>query len=134
MDIPLPSALATARNGIWSMGVLLLTGPLCVRLGLFHTTRFTPDFFTTLGIQANSTRLPFLQTSEYKTGEQTLVLFISSGTLHCIEYIKHVSWGGYRAVGCAEKTCTRVRALQHLTKRKMLSTKSMKSIFYIMES
>lgn len=24
----LPSALATARNGIWSMTVLLLTGPL----------------------------------------------------------------------------------------------------------
>lgn len=33
------------------MTVLLLTGPLWVSLGLFHTTRFTPDFFITLQSQ-----------------------------------------------------------------------------------
>ena len=46
--MPLPRALATARNGIWSITVLLRTGPLWVSLGLFHTTRFTPDFLITL--------------------------------------------------------------------------------------
>lgn len=44
----LPSALATARNGIWSMTVLRRTGPLWVRRGLFQTTRFTPDLLITL--------------------------------------------------------------------------------------
>ena len=44
----LPRALATARNGIWSMTVLRRTGPLWVRRGLFHTTRFTPDLLITL--------------------------------------------------------------------------------------
>ena len=51
----LPKARATARKGIWSMTVLRLTGPLWVSLGLFHTTRFTPDFFITLqGTQAQT--------------------------------------------------------------------------------
>lgn len=45
-----PSALATARKGIWSMTVLRRTGPLWVRRGLFHTTRFTPDLLMTLKI------------------------------------------------------------------------------------
>lgn len=44
----LPRARATAKNGIWSMTVLLLTGPLWVSLGLFHTTLLTPDFLMTL--------------------------------------------------------------------------------------
>lgn len=46
----LPSALATARKGIWSMTVLRRTGPLWVRRGLFQTTRFTPDLLMTLKI------------------------------------------------------------------------------------
>lgn len=44
----LPRARATAKNGIWSMTVLRRTGPLWLSLGLFQTTRFTPDFLITL--------------------------------------------------------------------------------------
>lgn len=42
-----PSDRATARKGISSMCVDLLTGPLCPIFGLFHTTRGTPDLLIT---------------------------------------------------------------------------------------
>lgn len=48
MGFFLPSARATAKNGIWSITVLRRTGPLWLSLGLFQTTRFTPDFLITL--------------------------------------------------------------------------------------
>ena len=43
----LPRLLATARNGISSMGVDLRTGPWCPLRGRFQTTLGTPDLFTT---------------------------------------------------------------------------------------
>lgn len=43
----IPKLLATAKNGILSIGVLLLTGPLLLILGRFHTTLWTPALATT---------------------------------------------------------------------------------------
>ena len=43
----IPRDLATARNGILSICVLRRIGPLWSFLGLFHTTRCTPDLATT---------------------------------------------------------------------------------------
>lgn len=48
------------------MTVLLLTGPLWVSLGLFHTTRFTPDFFITL--QSQDQHKVFLTLGKKKQG------------------------------------------------------------------
>ena len=42
-----PNDLATARNGISSIDVDLLTGPWWPDLGLFHTTLGTPDLLIT---------------------------------------------------------------------------------------
>ena len=47
VDKNLPKDLATAKNGISSIRVERLTGPLCPIFGRFHTTLGTPDLLTT---------------------------------------------------------------------------------------
>lgn len=72
----LPKARATAKNGIWSITVLRRTGPLWLSLGLFHTTRFTPDFLITLFIQRGE-RSCHLEESDYSNKNYTQVLIDS---------------------------------------------------------
>lgn len=83
----LPKARATAKNGIWSITVLRRTGPLWLSLGLFHTTRFTPDFLITLFIQRGE-RSCHLEESDYSNKNYTQVPIDS---IHPTKTVIHIT-------------------------------------------